>query len=107
MLNMMYLNYRNMNGQTNAMFTFTSMHGVSHPYITEAFKRWNFKPGYPVVEQMEPHPDFPTVKFPNPEEGKSALVSSRPKISIVILNSLKKKRFQNPSISLHAYQTQQ
>ncbi|XP_022657809.1 phosphoglucomutase-2-like isoform X1 [Varroa destructor] len=64
---------RNMNRQTNVMFTFTSMHGVSHPYITEAFKRWNFKPGYPVVEQMEPHPDFPTVKFPNPEEGKSAL----------------------------------
>lgn len=27
----------------------------------------------PVKEQMVPDPEFPTVKFPNPEEGKSAL----------------------------------
>lgn len=27
----------------------------------------------PVKEQIAPDPEFPTVKFPNPEEGKSAL----------------------------------
>lgn len=26
-----------------------------------------------VEEQKDPDPEFPTVKFPNPEEGKSAL----------------------------------
>ena len=28
----------------------------------------------PPPPKIDPHPDFPTVTFPNPEEGKSALV---------------------------------
>lgn len=54
-------------------FTVTAMHGVSHDYMVEAFKVCGFKPFVPVKEQMRPDPEFPTVKFPNPEEGKSAL----------------------------------
>ena len=40
-----------------------------------AFEVFNLPKLIPVVEQMQPDPEFPTVKFPNPEEGKSALVS--------------------------------
>lgn len=54
-------------------FTVTSMHGVSHPYMCAAFEACGFKPFTPVAEQMEADPEFPTVPFPNPEEGKSAL----------------------------------
>ncbi|XP_043190190.1 phosphoglucomutase-2-like [Amphibalanus amphitrite] len=62
-----------LNADSPIRFTVTSMHGVSHPYMCEAFKACNFKPFIPVREQMEADPEFPTVPFPNPEEGKSAL----------------------------------
>ncbi len=49
------------------------MHGVGYDYAVDAFKAFNHKPFVPVLEQIQPDPDFPTVRFPNPEEGKSAL----------------------------------
>uniref|UniRef100_A0A0V0G6E7 Putative phosphoglucomutase/phosphomannomutase n=1 Tax=Triatoma dimidiata TaxID=72491 RepID=A0A0V0G6E7_TRIDM len=53
--------------------TYTAMHGVGYPCIVEAFKKAGFKELIAVKEQILPDPEFPTVKFPNPEEGKSAL----------------------------------
>ena len=50
------------------------MHGVSHPFVTRAFEILNFPPFTPVAEQQDPDPEFPTVRYPNPEE-KGALVS--------------------------------
>lgn len=44
------------------------MHGVGHYFVTKAFKAVGLPPFIPVEEQREPDPDFPTVKFPNPEE---------------------------------------
>ncbi|KAG7174532.1 phosphoglucomutase-2-like [Homarus americanus] len=64
---------KDMNKASPLNFTVTSMHGVSHNYMVEAFSSCGFKPMIPVKEQMVPDPEFPTVKFPNPEEGKSAL----------------------------------
>lgn len=64
---------RCINSNCPLVFTYTAMHGVSHRFMTKAFQECGFKHFIPVKEQMEPDPDFPTVKFPNPEEGKSAL----------------------------------
>ncbi|XP_023232490.1 phosphoglucomutase-2-like [Centruroides sculpturatus] len=63
----------NINSSCPLTFTYTAMHGVSHKFMTRAFEECGFKHYVPVKEQMDPDPDFPTVKFPNPEEGKSAL----------------------------------
>jgi phosphomannomutase len=49
-------------------FVNTSMHGVSDPFVEEAFRKVQFAPYIPVKEQQKPDPEFPTVKFPNPEE---------------------------------------
>jgi len=57
---------------TPVKFVNTSMHGVSDAFASEVFKRAGFKPYIPVEEQKVPDPNFPTVRFPNPEE-KGAL----------------------------------
>ncbi|XP_063241021.1 phosphopentomutase isoform X2 [Bacillus rossius redtenbacheri] len=62
-----------LNSGTSLRFTYTAMHGVGHAYMAEAFRSCCFQPLVTVEEQKDPDPEFPTVKFPNPEEGKSAL----------------------------------
>ncbi|CAF0798175.1 unnamed protein product [Brachionus calyciflorus] len=64
---------RENNSKTSLKITYTAMHGVGHQFSIESFKSFNLNPFIPVVEQVQPDPEFPTVKFPNPEEGKSSL----------------------------------
>lgn len=52
------------------------MHGVGAHWAKIAFKRFGLHAFIGVAEQMAPDPEFPTVKFPNPEEGKGALALS-------------------------------
>ncbi|CAC5362470.1 PGM2 [Mytilus coruscus] len=54
-------------------FTYTAMHGVGYPYVIEACKVFGVREPVPVVEQIMPDPEFPTVRYPNPEEGEGAL----------------------------------
>jgi len=64
---------RELNQGTGIVFTVTAMHGVGHRFMEKGFAECGFAPFVAVEEQKEPDPDFPTVRFPNPEEGKSAL----------------------------------
>lgn len=52
----------------------TSVHGVGHAFVQAAFKAFDLHLPYAVEEQKDPDPEFPTVKYPNPEEGKGVLV---------------------------------
>ena len=68
-----YSHFREENAKTKLRFTFTPMHGVGQRFAELAFEAFNFAPFISVREQMQPDPEFPTVRYPNPEEGKSAL----------------------------------
>ena len=51
------------------------MHGVGHRWVKEAFQHFQHASLNSVPSQTAPDPEFPTVKFPNPEE-KGALDES-------------------------------
>ena len=63
-------------GVGSLKFVNTSMHGVSNRFMQRAFEVFEYPPFVAVKEQELPDPEFPTVKFPNPEEkGKSNSVT--------------------------------
>lgn len=64
------------NERSNVRYVYSAMHGVGYPFVEKAFEVARLKPLIAVAEQRDADPDFPTVKFPNPEEGKSSLVLS-------------------------------
>ena len=47
---------------------YTPMHGVGGEWVRRAFREAGFGKLHVVPEQAEPDGDFPTVRFPNPEE---------------------------------------
>ncbi|GJQ80423.1 hypothetical protein Trydic_g12281 [Trypoxylus dichotomus] len=64
--------HKDINEKTNLKFVYTPLHGVGFVYFARAMEAANLKI-IPVDEQKDVNPDFPTVKLPNPEEGKDAL----------------------------------
>ena len=52
----------------SAPFVYTPMHGVGNSYMTEIMARLENPSMTVVPEQANPDPDFPTVRYPNPEE---------------------------------------
>lgn len=65
--------FSDINRSSDLRIVYTAMHGVGYKYVAEAFKTGCLNEFYVVKEQKDPDPEFPTVRFPNPEEGKSAL----------------------------------
>jgi len=49
------------------------MHGVGKEWIRRVMETFQHSACIEVEQQIDPDPDFSTVSFPNPEEGKGAL----------------------------------
>lgn len=67
---------------------YSAMHGVGQPLLLEALRRRGFVDVEPVAEQGTPDGDFPTVRFPNPEEPGAldlVLALARAKRSDIVL----------------------
>lgn len=79
-------------------FVYTPMHGVGLPFMQDALNASGLTASMTVVvEQALPDPDFPTVRFPNPEE-KGALdlaiaTADRSNICLVLANDPDADRF--------------
>lgn len=76
MLEVIPQKFLDINEEAKLKIVYSAMHGVGFPFVERAFEVSKLKQVHAVIEQRDPDPDFPTVKFPNPEEGKSALVLS-------------------------------
>lgn len=53
-----------------ARAVYTPLHGVGGKFVLRAFSDFGLPPPVLVEAQMQPDPEFPTVSFPNPEEGE-------------------------------------
>ena len=69
----LYSTTAELNSKTKLRFTYTPVHGVGTRTVKLAMKTFQLPDLIEVPEQKNPDPDFPTVKFPNPEEGAGVL----------------------------------
>jgi len=62
------------NAASDLQIVYTPVHGVGYEAVKEAVSEvFGFKNFHAVPEQYKPDPEFSTVVFPNPEEGKGVL----------------------------------
>mmetsp|Transcript_10629 Transcript_10629/g.44267 ORF Transcript_10629/g.44267 Transcript_10629/m.44267 type:complete len:471 (-) Transcript_10629:1734-3146(-) len=52
---------------------YSAFHGVGAKYVKKVFEKFQLPEYISVEEQLLPDPDFPTLRFPNPEEGEGAM----------------------------------
>ncbi|XP_056266368.1 phosphoglucomutase-2 [Pseudoliparis swirei] len=71
-----HCHHRDINKRSEVKIVHTSVHGVGHAFVQSAFSAFDLHPPYAVEEQKDPDPEFPTVKYPNPEEGEGVLTLS-------------------------------
>jgi phosphoglucomutase len=70
-MELLKLSVRPGEGREAFKIVYTPLHGTGGKIVPEALRRFGFKDVTVVPEQAEPNSEFPTVKFPNPEEPEA------------------------------------
>ncbi|VDN54887.1 unnamed protein product [Dracunculus medinensis] len=93
--------HRSTNQACQLKFTYSAFHGVGLPYFCRIMDVFGFPANNIVIveAQAKPDPEFPTVPFPNPEEGLSVLklsieTADRNGSTIILANDPDADRFQ-------------
>ncbi|KAJ3287642.1 Phosphoglucomutase-3, partial [Blyttiomyces sp. JEL0837] len=85
------------NRNTTLKYVYTAMHGVGLPFVRKALELFDLPPAVIVSKQSLPDPNFPTVKFPNPEEvgalNEAMRVAESQGIGLVLANDPDADRF--------------
>ncbi|HEY6725487.1 MAG TPA: phospho-sugar mutase [Polyangiaceae bacterium] len=55
-------------GSSELRIVYTALHGVGAAHMLEVLRQAGYGEVFPVNQQLEPDPSFPSVRFPNPEE---------------------------------------
>ncbi|GMM47256.1 phosphoribomutase [Pichia kluyveri] len=79
-------------------FVYTAMHGVGYEFVEKLLKGVTPNENFVKVEgQCSPNPDFPTVKFPNPEENGALTLATetadKHNVNLVLANDPDADRF--------------
>ena len=61
------------NPKATSKIVYTAMHGVGKIWVRRMMETFGHPACIEVAQQIDPDPEFSTVAFPNPEEGKGAL----------------------------------
>ena len=92
---------------TAVKIVYTAMHGVGGRWMVEALRRAGFERVFPVPQQQEPDGDFPTVRFPNPEEkgamDLAAALAQRHGADLVLANDPDADRLAVLTRDAHGY----
>ncbi|NLE98873.1 MAG: phospho-sugar mutase, partial [Propionibacterium sp.] len=77
-------------GPRDVSWVHTAMHGVGSRVVREVTAALGFPAAHEVQEQAEPHPEFPTVAFPNPEEpgaiDLALVLAAQEDVDVVVAN---------------------
>uniref|UniRef100_A0A0N4Z579 Phosphoglucomutase-2 n=1 Tax=Parastrongyloides trichosuri TaxID=131310 RepID=A0A0N4Z579_PARTI len=96
-----FIYHKDENSVSPLKFTYSAFHGVGGSWFLRMMESFGFPKEniFVVKEQFDPNPEFPTLKYPNPEEGDKVLtlckeIANKNKSKVILANDPDADRIQ-------------